>query len=178
MTVERRGGLGYRVVGVDPGSLCTGVGIVERDGARYRCLHAEVIRVAGEMPSRLAEIHARLGTVIDRFRPAGAAVEDVFHSRSTPSLVKLAQARGVVLLALAQAGLPVGSYPPAVVKRSVTGSGRADKPQVGRMVCAILGLADSLSPDAADAVAIALCHAMHLTLRADPPANRTTGATR
>lgn len=151
---------GDRVIGVDPGSVRTGVGIVERRGMRYRCVHAEVIRVSGELPPRLVEIRARLRSVIDRYRPGRAAIEDVYYGRSVPALVKLAQARGVVLMTLAEVGLDVASYSPAVVKRSVAGSGRADKPQVGKMTEAILGLDKPPAADAADALAVALCHAM------------------
>ncbi len=161
MAPGRVGGGERTVIGVDPGSLRTGVGIVRRDGARFRCVHFDVIRVSGDMPARLVEIHERLRGVIDRFRPDDAAIEDVFHGRNVPSLVKLAQARGVVLLTLAEAGLQVAGYAPAVVKRSVTGSGRADKPQVARMTEAILGLARPAPADAADALAVALCRAMH-----------------
>lgn len=149
------------ILGVDPGSSRTGIGIVLRDGTRYRCLHLEVIRVTGDLPERLVGIRHRLVELLDRFRPAEAAVEDLYHARNVHSLVALAQARGVVLMTLAEAGLPVVGYPPAVVKRAVSGSGRADKPQVARMTQMLLGLARPAPADASDALAVALCHAMH-----------------
>jgi crossover junction endodeoxyribonuclease RuvC len=150
-----------RVIGIDPGSSRTGVGVVERDGTRFRCVHFEVIRVAGDLPDRLLEIHQRLTAVVAEAAAMQAAVEDLFHARNVRSVIQLAQARGVALLALACAGLPITSYAPAVVKRSVSGSGRAEKPQVAAMVTAILGLPAPPPADAADALAVALCHAMH-----------------
>jgi crossover junction endodeoxyribonuclease RuvC len=155
------GRLSSCVIGVDPGSSRTGVGIVTQQGTRYRLVHQEVIRAAGNLPDRLVRIRGRLAEIVDRFAPREAAVEDVFHARNVASVVKLAQARGVALVTLAEAGLPVTSYPPAVVKRAVTGSGRAEKPQVARMTGAILGLPEPPLGDAADALAVALCHAMH-----------------
>jgi len=149
------------VLGIDPGSSRTGVGIVARDGTRYRLVHQEVIRVEGDMADRLVRIRARLAELLAEHRPQFAAMEDVFFGHSVPSVVKLAQARGVALVTLAEAGLTIASYPPAVVKRAVTGSGRADKPQVARMVTVILGLPAPPAADAADALAVALCHAMH-----------------
>lgn len=149
------------ILGIDPGSSRTGVGIVLRDGTRYRCVHLEVIRVAGDLPDRLVGIRRRLVELIDRFRPAEAAMEDLYHARNVHSLVALAQARGVALVTLAEAGLRVVGYPPAVVKRAVSGSGRADKPQVARMTQVLLGLPRPAAADASDALAVALCHAMH-----------------
>ena len=150
-----------RVLGIDPGSSRTGVGIVARDGTRYHLVHQEVIRADGGMADRLVRIRVRLAELLAEHRPDVAAMEDVFFGRSVSSVVKLAQARGVALVTLAEAGLRIAGYPPAVVKRSVTGSGRADKPQVTRMVTAILGLRSPPAADAADALAVALCHAMH-----------------
>ncbi len=149
------------VLGIDPGSSRTGVGLVAPDGTRYRLVHQEVIRADGELSDRLVRIRARLAELLAEFGPCSAAMEDVYHGHSVPSLVKLAQARGVALCTVTEAGVPVTSYPPAVVKRAVSGSGRAEKPQVARMVAAILGLAAPPAADAADALAVALCHAMH-----------------
>jgi crossover junction endodeoxyribonuclease RuvC len=149
------------VLGIDPGSSRTGVGLVARDGTRYRLVHQEVIRADGGLAERLVAIRARLAEILAEHRPSAAAMEDVFYGHSVSSVVKLAQARGVALVTLAEAGLQIAGYAPAVVKRAVTGSGRADKPQVTRMVCAILGLAEPPAADAADALAVALCHAMH-----------------
>ena len=149
------------VLGIDPGSSRTGVGLVARDGTRYRLVHQEVIRAGGDLADRLVKIRARLAELLAEHHPTSAAMEEVFFGQSVPSLVKLAQARGVALVTLAEAGLVVAGYPPATVKRSVTGSGRADKPQVARMITAILGLDAPPPADAADALAVALCHAMH-----------------
>ena len=157
------------VLGIDPGSSRTGVGLVAQDGTRYRLVHQEVVRAAGALPERLVQIRRRLAELVAEYHPCAAAMEDVFFGHSVSSVVKLAQARGVALVTLAEAGLDVASYPPAVVKRAVTGSGRADKPQVTRMITAILGLDCAPAADAADALAVALCHAMHPGWRGSPP---------
>ena len=149
------------VLGIDPGSSRTGVGLVAPDGTRYRLVHHEVIRAEGDLPDRLVRIRARLAELLAEHAPCSAAFEDVYHGHSVPSVVKLAQARGVALCTVAESGVPIASYPPAVVKRAVPGSGRAEKPQVARMVAAILGLDAPPPADAADALAVALCHAMH-----------------
>ena len=149
------------VLGIDPGSSRTGVGLVAQDGTRYRLVHQEVVRADGALPERLVRIRRRLAELVAQYRPCAAAMEDVFYGPSVSSMVKLAQARGVALCTVTESGVPVTSYPPAVVKRAVTGSGRAEKPQVARMVAAILGLPAPPPADAADALAVALCHAMH-----------------
>ena len=149
------------VLGIDPGSSRTGVGLVAPDGTRYRLVHHEVIRVDGGLPDRLVRIRARLAELLGEYGPCSAAFEEVYHGRSVPSLVTLAQARGVALCTVAESGVPITSYPPAVIKKAVTGSGRAEKPQVAQMVAAILGLDGPPPADAADALAVALCHAMH-----------------
>lgn len=151
------------VLGIDPGTSRTGIGIVVAHGTRYRLVHCEVIRAEGDLPERLVRIRSRLAELLAEHCPRSAAFEDVYHGHSVSSVVKLAQARGVALCTVAESGVPVASYPPAVIKRAVTGSGRAEKHQVARMVAAILGLDPPPPADAADALAVALCHAMHPT---------------
>lgn len=126
---------------------------------RLRSLEAGTIQAGkGELPVRLQRIYTGLLKVMERHAPEAMAVEDIFFARSSPSALKLGHARGVVLLAAAHAELPVHAYPPALVKRSIAGNGRAEKAQVAQMVGAILGLRKLPGEDAADALAIAITH--------------------
>lgn len=114
------------------------------------------------LPARLLEIHECLWELISRERPAGAAIEEVFMARNPMSALKLGHARGVIMLAASRHGLPIHEYSARKVKQAVTGYGQAGKPQVQQMVRILLKLAASPSQDAADALAVALCHANHL----------------
>ena len=148
------------VLGIDPGSIRTGWGVVRREGPAFSFVAAGTIDAGkhSELPERLQEIHAELCRVIERHAPTAIAVEDIFHARFASSALKLGHARGVALLAGAQAGLPIAAYPPALVKRSIAGRGQADKAQVARIVGAILGLRSLPEADATDALAIAITH--------------------
>jgi len=150
------------ILGVDPGSRRTGFGVIETDGRRHRLVTQGVLAPPPRrpLPERLDAIHAGVCELIRRYDPAVLAVEDVFHATNTRTALVLGHVRGVVLLAGAQAGLPVHEYPPATVKVQVTGFGRAEKAQVASMVARLLGLgAEAPSGDAADALAVALCQA-------------------
>jgi crossover junction endodeoxyribonuclease RuvC len=150
------------ILGVDPGSLRTGYGAIETDGRRHRLLeHGALVPPARrELPERLAFVHVGVSRLIERLRPDVLAVEDVFHAANTRSALVLGHVRGVILLAGAQAGLPVHEFPPATVKMQVTGYGRAEKHQVALMVTRLLDLREAEpAGDAADALAVALCHA-------------------
>lgn len=149
------------ILGVDPGSRHTGYGAIESDGRRHRLVEKGVLTPGPrqDLPLRLHFIHERLAALIVRLRPAAMAVEDVFHAQSARSAIVLGQVRGVVLLAAAQAGLDVRSFPPATVKLQVTGQGQAEKAQVALMVSHLLSLPPQEAGDAADALAVALCHA-------------------
>ena len=155
-----------RVLGIDCGSEFTGFGVVELgDGRALRCVAAGVIRlpVREGLPRKLERIFQELSVVIVEHRPDMVAIEDVFHAANTRTALVLGHVRGVVLLAGAQAGLPVHEFPPAAVKQQITGFGRAEKGQVAFMVARMLGLAGKgEAGDASDALAVALCHA-HLT---------------
>jgi crossover junction endodeoxyribonuclease RuvC len=149
-----------RVLGIDPGSRYCGFGIVEdADGTRVRHLGHGVLALGEGRPieERLRDLHAGLCREIAAHRPDVVAVEDVFHAHNARSALVLGQARGVALLAAAQAGARVRSFPPSVIKMAVTGSGRAEKEQVGRMVSALLGIALEGRLDASDALAAAIC---------------------
>lgn len=153
------------ILGVDPGSRLCGYGVIEVSGPRMmRYLECGVLTANERRPpeERLAEIAAGLREVIDELSPTTVAVEDVFTRKNHRAALALAQARGAVLAVVGLAGLPVSSYPAPVVKKAVTGSGRADKDQVARMVQHLVGLRSLPAVDASDALAVAIAHAMHL----------------
>jgi len=149
-----------RVFGIDPGSERTGYGCVETDGSRHRIVLCGAIAPgARPFPDKLLAIHRELAALLLECGPDSVAIENVFHAANARSALKLGHARGVAMLAAAQAGLPVAEYTPTEIKRAVVGYGRAEKPQVQQMVRLLLGLAAVPSPhDAADALAVAICH--------------------
>ncbi len=149
------------VLGIDPGTASTGYGVVRSHGARLRVLEAGVIqtRPGVSLATRLADIHAQVGELLDRHEVDAIAVEELYFGINVRTAFAVGQARGVVLLAAGERGLPSGSYTPQQVKAAVCGSGGADKQQVGRMVARLLGLPEPPRPDhAADALAVAVCH--------------------
>ena len=148
------------VLGVDPGTIVTGWGVIQRRGTRLQGVCAGVIRAGNQpdLPARLRVIYAEIVRVIEQYRPTAMAVEDIFFARSASAALKLGHARGVVLLAGANSNLEVFAYPPALVKRSVAGRGHAAKEQVARMIGAILGWRDLPTLDATDALAVAITH--------------------
>jgi len=151
-----------RIFGIDPGSHVTGFGCVESDGARHRLVECGAITMAdaAAFPEKLLTIHTRLAAAIGACRPDCVAIENLFHATNVRTALKLGHARGVAMLAATQAGVPVVEYTPAEIKRALVGYGRAEKHQVQHMVKLILGLAELPSPhDAADALAVAICHA-------------------
>jgi len=150
------------ILGVDPGSLRTGYGAIETDGRRHRLLEQGALAPPPrrDLTQRLSFIHVGVVRLIERLHPDVLAVEDIFHAANTRSALVLGHVRGVILLAGAQAGLPVHEFPPATVKLQVTGYGRAEKGQVALMVARLLELRGAgPTGDAADALAVALCHA-------------------
>jgi crossover junction endodeoxyribonuclease RuvC len=151
-----------RILGVDPGSRVTGYGIVEEARGELRVVDCGVIRADAGAPvsERYLAIHDALAVLIGRHRPEVVAVESLFFCKNASSAIKLAQVRGVVLLAAAEAGLETYEYAPRRVKQAVVGRGSAAKVQVQEMVKVLLGLAEVPQPaDAADALAVAICHA-------------------
>ncbi len=148
------------ILGIDPGSRVTGYGLIRVVGNRHEHVASGCIRTgSGELPVRLERIHSGLAEVIAVHTPAQCAIEKVFVHRSNESALKLGHARGVALLTAVLAGLDVTEYGASTVKQAVVGTGRADKTQVTHMVRALLGLREPLEADAADALAIAICHA-------------------
>ena len=163
-------GRGVRIFGIDPGSRRTGYGCVETDGRRARLVMCGAIAAPACEPfhQRLALIHRELLQLLRSCEPQCVAVENLFHATNVRSALKLGHARGVAMLAAVEAGCELVEYTPAEVKRAVVGYGRAEKPQVQHMVKLLLGMAQLPTPhDAADALAVALCH-LHAvpTLRA------------
>ncbi len=158
---------GVRLLGVDPGSRKTGVGIIELRGSRIAHVHHAVIRCdRGDLAERLYRLFDELTKIIAEHAPASAGMEDVFVSRNAASALKLGQARGALLAACAQSGLAVTPYPPTRVKQAIVGFGKAEKSQVQHMVRALLNPPGPLPEDAADALAVAICHAHHAPMRA------------
>ncbi|MBN1922239.1 MAG: crossover junction endodeoxyribonuclease RuvC [Anaerolineae bacterium] len=150
-----------RTLGIDPGTAITGYAIVEEDGAALRLVALGAIETPAKtpLPQRLQTIYTSVGRLIHEHAPDAAAVEELFFSRNVTTAISVGQARGVVLLALAEAGLPTAEYTPLQVKQAVTGYGNAGKRQVQEMVKVLLNLTEIPRPDdAADAAAVAICH--------------------
>ena len=153
-----------RLLGLDPGLRATGWGVIEADGNSLSHVADGAVRpdVSAPLSDRLAALYAALRRVVEDFAPDEAAVEETFANRNPASTLKLGQARGVVMLAPAQAGIPVAEYSANVIKKSLVGAGHADKGQIGAMVRMLLPGSAANSADAADALAVAVCHAHHL----------------
>jgi len=149
-----------RVLGIDPGSNVTGYGIVEGRGSALTHIDNGIIAPGRgrTFPQRLHGIYGDLRALMERFEPDAVAVENVFVAKNARSSLVLGHARGVAMLAACEAGLAPAEYSPSEVKLAVTGSGRATKEQIQRMVRAILGLAEVAAEDASDALAVAICH--------------------
>lgn len=151
-----------RVIGIDPGLRNLGWGIVHVAGSKLHYVDCGAVHSgSGDLAARLLHLFEGLEAVIARHRPGAAGIEQTFVNRDGAGTLKLGQARGVALLALARAGLEVGEYAPNAVKKAVVGVGHADKAQVAHMVRMHLPGANPGSADAADALAIAICHAHH-----------------
>ena len=157
------------VLGIDPGLANTGYGVVARRGARLVALDGGVIETSAGEPveRRLADIHAAVDRLLAEHGPAAMAIEELYFGQNVRTAFAVGQARGVVMLAAGQHGVPCVGYTPQQVKGAVCGNGRAGKDQVARMVKALLGLLEEPRPDhAADALAVAVCHANGAPLQA------------
>jgi crossover junction endodeoxyribonuclease RuvC len=164
------------VLGIDPGTASTGFGLVRSAGSRLQALAEGVIetRPGVALERRLADIHGRVGDLLDEHRPDAVAVEELYFGANVRSALAVGQARGVILLAAGQRGIPLRSYTPQQVKSAVCGHGRADKAQVAQMVTRLLGLAATPKADhASDALAVAVCD-----LNRAPLAGAVAGARR
>jgi len=156
-----------RFLGLDPGLTVTGWGVLDSVGNELRHVADGVVRPRAQdsMGARLAQLHDGLARIIAQYAPDEAAVEETFVNRNAASALRLGQARGVVLLAPALVGILVAEYPANTVKKSVVGAGHAAKRQVGMMVKTLLPGSACLTEDAADALAVAICHAHHAQTR-------------
>ena len=153
-----------RVMGIDPGSNCTGFGIVEEIKGNLNAVHWSSVRSTSKdtFPKRLKRIYNELTIAIEKFSPDIVAVEDLFYATNVKTVIKLGQTRGVALLAAVNNDLQVAEYSPLQIKQSVVGYGRADKNQVQNMVTTLLRLKEKPDPfDASDALAAAICHIHH-----------------
>jgi crossover junction endodeoxyribonuclease RuvC len=153
-----------RIVGLDPGLGTTGWGLVQAEGNRLAHIANGQLKTdtSAPLPQRLAHLCEQLEALIVEHRPGTAAVEEVFVNKNPQSTLKLGQARGVVLMCAARAGIEVGEYSPTLVKKAVVGTGGAEKAQVHAMVSRLLPRVKITGPDAADALAVAITHAHHL----------------
>ena len=156
-----------KILGLDPGLGTTGWGLIEAEGNRLAHIINGQIKTDTDapIPQRLADLANQLEALIADYRPAFAAVEEVFVNKNPQSTLKLGQARGVVLMCAARAGIDVGEYSPALVKKAVVGTGGAEKAQVHAMVSRLLPGVKIAGPDAADALAVAITHAHHLATK-------------
>lgn len=157
-----------RILGLDPGSRICGYGVIDQHGSELAYVECGVLTAPEERPmeERLGEIARGLREVIVELRPAVVAIEDVFSHQNVRSALALAQARGMALAVCGLEGLSVASYPPTVVKKAVSGSGRADKEQIARMVQGLIGLRTLPRADATDALAVAITHGQAIAPRA------------
>jgi len=150
------------VLGIDPGTAITGYGIIEKTSSRLRPVTYGVVRTSADLPEpkRLKRIYDDLRRIVGEYRPGYAAIERLFFNKNVRTAMGVGQARGAAILAMVESGLDVAEYTPLQVKQAVTGEGGAGKGQVGYMVRLLLGLSEVPRPDdAADALAIAICHA-------------------
>ena len=170
MNTAAEGGRRLRVLGVDPGTRWMGIGVVDRVGNRLIPVGFEVVspgRMKGDLLERLKAVHAGLRDAIHRHRPDALAIEEAFYGKSVSAALRIGEGRGVALLAAALENVPVTQDPPATVKMAVTGAGNAGKERVSRMVRVILGITDDVPEDAADALAVAICHLNRVGNRVD-----------
>ena len=156
-----------RLLGIDPGLRSTGWGVIDVDGHRLIHVAHGVVKsdAAASLAVRLTQLHAGLRAVLEQDRPLSAAVEETFVNKNPKTTLALGQARGIAMLAPAQAGLEVSEYAANLIKKSVVGNGHADKRQVAAMVHRLLPGCLTTSSDAADALAVAICHAHHVQTR-------------
>ncbi len=148
------------ILGVDPGSRITGFGIISHQGSRSEYVTSGIIRLPRtNLPERLKVIHDSLTEIVEQYCPQELAIEEVFLARDAKAAIKLGQARGAAIVACVNKGMPVFEYAAKTIKLAVVGTGGADKQQVQHMVKSLLKLPEAPSEDAADALAVALCHA-------------------
>jgi crossover junction endodeoxyribonuclease RuvC len=155
-----------KILGIDPGTQVVGYGIIEKTGSRITAMEYGSIKASknlGTFPQRLKIIYSTIMEIISRHQPDQMAIEEVFYSTNVKAAIKIGEGRGVVFLCAASANIPIAEYAATVIKKAVSGNGHAHKSQVQEMVKIILGLSEIPKPeDAADALAIAICHSHNL----------------
>lgn len=152
-----------RIIGIDPGSRCTGYAVIDSDGFRHHYINSGHIIIKGEtLPMRLGMIFKEISSLIDQWQPQTMGIEQVFVNRNVDSALKLGQARGAAICAGVNASLSIGEYTPRAIKKAVVGSGSADKMQIQQMMKILLKLDFVPQSDEADGLAIAICHANHI----------------
>lgn len=150
------------ILGIDPGSRCTGYGLIDNQPGRIKYLHSGFFKIQGEnLAQRLGKIYQYIDELIRQYQPQQMGIEKVFMHRNADSALKLGQARGVAICAGHLAGLEIAEYAPREIKQAIVGSGAASKEQVQHMVKHLLGLRGSLQVDESDGLAIAICHAQY-----------------
>ena len=165
-----------RIIGIDPGSRSTGYGVIDSDGFRHDYVTSGFIKIKGdELPERLGMIFAEIGGIIEKWQPQTMGIEQVFVNKNVDSALKLGQARGAAICAGTNAKLNVGEYTPRAVKKAVVGNGSADKEQIQQMMKLLLKLDFDPQNDEADGLAIAVCHANHMHVRALGIATKVRG---
>lgn len=148
------------VLGIDPGSITTGYGLVEKKREKMTCIHSGIIRSSSQVSfhQRIYKIYQSVGDIIERFHPDEMAIEDVFYAKNVKSALKIGHARAAALIAAAENDIGIFDYTPLEIKKSVVGYGKAPKEQVQAMVKVILGIKGDMKLDTSDALAAAICH--------------------
>ena len=165
-----------RIIGIDPGSRCTGFGVIDSDGLRHNYVTSGYINIKGdELPDRLGSIFNEISLIIEKWQPATMGVEQVFVNKNVDSALKLGQARGAAICAGINANLEVGEYTPRAIKKAVVGTGSADKQQIQQMMKLLLKLEFEPQSDEADGLAIAVCHANHMQVKSLGIASKVRG---
>ena len=155
-----------RIIGIDPGSRCTGYGVIDSDGFRHEYITSGFIKVTGEeLPERLGMIFTEVSAIVEKWQPQTMGIEKVFVSKNVDSALKLGQARAAAICAGVNAKLDVGEYTPRAIKKAVVGNGSADKEQIQQMMKLLLKLDFVPQSDEADGLAIAVCHANHMHVK-------------
>ncbi len=165
-----------RIIGIDPGSRCTGYGVIDSDGLRHNYVTSGFVKIAGdELPDRLGMIFEEISQIIEKWQPQSMGIEQVFVNKNVDSALKLGQARGAAICAGTNASLAVGEYTPRAIKKAVVGNGSADKQQIQQMMKLLLKLDFLPQSDEADGLAIALCHATHMNIKSLGIATKVRG---
>ncbi|MCK4834904.1 MAG: crossover junction endodeoxyribonuclease RuvC [Gammaproteobacteria bacterium] len=165
-----------RIIGIDPGSRCTGYGVIDSDGLRHNYVASGFIKIKGEeIPERLGTIFSEVSIIIEKWQPQTMGIEQVFVDKNVDSALKLGQARGAAICAGTNAKLDVGEYTPRAIKKAVVGNGSADKQQIQQMMKLLLKLDFDPQSDEADGLAIAICHANHMHVKSLGIASKVRG---